>query len=89
MGKTQSEAQKAPLGDLVTASAKAKETITAVSCDPGRSQQQITAVFAEIRAERVAFHEPLQNREFTQAIYLARTVTAPELHGCATSTRDQ
>ena len=29
------------------------------------------AVFAEARAERMAFHNPLQNREFTQAIYLA------------------
>jgi len=53
------------------------------------ADQRITAVFAKIRAERVAFHDPLQNREFTQAIYLARTVTAPELNGCATSTRGQ
>ena len=47
------------------------------------------AVFAEARAERMAFHNPLQNREFTQAIYLARTVAAPELHSCATSTCGQ
>jgi hypothetical protein len=35
------------------------------------------AVFAEARAERMAFHNPLQNQAFTQAIYLARTVAAP------------
>jgi hypothetical protein len=29
---------------------------------------------------RVTFHNPLQNREFTQTIYLARTEAAPELH---------
>ncbi len=34
--------------------------------------QRLTAVFAEARAERVTFHNPLQNREFTQTIYLAR-----------------
>jgi spermidine synthase len=43
--------------------------------------QRLTAVFAVARAERVAFHNPLQNREFTQTIYLARTEAAPELHG--------
>ena len=43
--------------------------------------QRLTAVFAEARAERVAFHNPLQNREFTQTIYLARTEGAPELPG--------
>jgi hypothetical protein len=32
------------------------------------------------RAERVAFQNPLQTREFTQTIYLARTEAAPELH---------
>ena len=42
--------------------------------------QRLNAVFAEARAERVAFHNPLQNREFTQTIYLARTEAAPELH---------
>ncbi len=35
--------------------------------------QRLAAVFAEARAERVTFHNPLQNREFTQTIYLART----------------
>jgi len=42
--------------------------------------QRLTAVFAEARAERVTFHNPLQNREFSQTIYLARTEAAPELH---------
>jgi spermidine synthase len=35
--------------------------------------QRLSAVFAEARAERVTFHNPLQNRESTQTIYLART----------------
>jgi putative transposase len=30
-------------------------------------------VFATARAERVTFHNPLQNRDFTQTVYLART----------------
>lgn len=30
-------------------------------------------VFAEARAERVTFHNPLQDRDFTQTVYLART----------------
>jgi spermidine synthase len=42
--------------------------------------QRLTVVFAEARAERVTFHNPLQNREVTQTIYLARTEAAPELH---------
>ena len=42
--------------------------------------QRLTTIFAEARAERVTFHNPLQNREFTQTIYLARTECAPELH---------
>jgi len=42
--------------------------------------QRLTEVFAVARAERVAFHNPLQNREFTQTIYLAKTDAAPELH---------
>jgi spermidine synthase len=33
---------------------------------------RLIAVFAEARAERVTFHNPLQNREFTQTVYLAR-----------------
>ena len=35
--------------------------------------ERLSAVFAEARAERVTFHNPLQNRESTQTIYLART----------------
>ena len=42
--------------------------------------RRLTAVFAVARAERVSFHNPLQNREFTQTIYLARTGGAPEPH---------
>jgi spermidine synthase len=42
--------------------------------------QRLAAVFAVARAERVAFHNPLQNREFTQTIYLARADAAPQLH---------
>ena len=37
----------------------------------------------------MAFHNPLQIQAFTQAIYLVRTVAAPELHSCATSTCGQ
>jgi spermidine synthase len=42
--------------------------------------RRLSAVFAQARAERVTFHNPLQNREFTQTIYLARTEDAPDLH---------
>jgi spermidine synthase len=35
--------------------------------------ERLSTVFAEARAERVTFHNPLQNRESTQTIYLART----------------
>lgn len=42
--------------------------------------QLLNAVFAEVRAERVTFHNPLQSREWTQTIYLARAGGAPELH---------
>jgi hypothetical protein len=38
--------------------------------------QRLSKVFAEARAERVTFHNPHQNREFTQTIYLARTEVA-------------
>lgn len=34
---------------------------------------RLASVFAEARAEPVTFHNPLQNREITQAVYLART----------------
>ena len=33
--------------------------------------------FAQARAETVTFHNPLQDRPFTQTVYLARTETAP------------
>jgi spermidine synthase len=38
---------------------------------------RLADVFAAARAERVTFHNPLQNREFTQTVYLARTDAAP------------
>lgn len=38
--------------------------------------QRLGNVFAEARAERVTFHNPLQNRNFTQTVYLARTAAA-------------
>ena len=34
---------------------------------------RLAQVFAEARAEPVTFHNPLQNREFTQTVYLAAT----------------
>jgi spermidine synthase len=39
--------------------------------------------FAQARAEPVTFHNPLQDRPFTQTVYLARTemASAPELAG--------
>lgn len=41
---------------------------------------RLAEVFADARAERVTFHNPLQNREFTQTVYLARTEAAPAPH---------
>jgi spermidine synthase len=38
---------------------------------------QLAEVFAEAHAEKVTFHNPLQNREFTQTVYLAATAIAP------------
>ncbi|WP_315837149.1 spermidine synthase [Bradyrhizobium prioriisuperbiae] len=35
--------------------------------------QRLAGVFAQAQAEPVTFYNPLQNREFTQAVYLART----------------
>ena len=32
-----------------------------------------SGVFADARAELMTFHNPLQNNEFTQTVYLART----------------
>ena len=34
---------------------------------------RLAEVFATARAERVTFHNPLQNRDSTQTVYLART----------------
>lgn len=34
---------------------------------------RLSSVFAEARAEPVTFHSPVQNREFTQTVYFART----------------
>ncbi len=38
---------------------------------------RLGGVFAEARAERVTFHNPLQDRPFTQTVYLARKQAAP------------
>ncbi|MGE0458110.1 MAG: spermidine synthase [Bauldia sp.] len=38
---------------------------------------RLAEVFAEARAEAVTFHNPLQNRPFTQTVYLARTAAEP------------
>lgn len=35
--------------------------------------ERLATVFATARAERVTFHNPLQNNEFTQTVYLAQT----------------
>ncbi len=37
--------------------------------------------FAQARAEPVTFHNPLQDRPFTQTVYLARTAMATEATG--------
>ena len=41
---------------------------------------RLAEVFATARAERVTFHNPLQNRDFTQTVYLARTAAVPAPH---------
>jgi spermidine synthase len=42
--------------------------------------ERLSAVFAEAWAEPVTFHNPLQDKSFTQTVYLARTaVTSHEL----------
>jgi spermidine synthase len=38
---------------------------------------RLSGVFAEARAEPVTFHNPLQDRPFTQTVYLARTRGGP------------
>jgi spermidine synthase len=37
---------------------------------------RLSEVFSEARAEPVTFHNPLQDREFTQTVYLARTASS-------------
>jgi spermidine synthase len=37
---------------------------------------RLAGVFATARAERVTFHNPLQNRDFTQTVYIARTANS-------------
>ena len=39
---------------------------------------RLAEIFAEAHAEPVTFHNPLQNREFTQTVYLASTATTPK-----------
>ena len=34
---------------------------------------RLAEIFAEARAEEVTFHNPLQDSDFTQTVYLART----------------
>jgi spermidine synthase len=34
---------------------------------------RLAAIFPDVRAEPVTFHNPLQDRDFTQTVYLART----------------
>jgi spermidine synthase len=43
--------------------------------------RRLGMVFAEARAERVTFHNPLQSREFTQTVYLARTAAKAATDG--------
>lgn len=35
--------------------------------------QRLAGVFAQVQAEPVTFYNPLQNRDFTQTVYIART----------------
>jgi spermidine synthase len=41
---------------------------------------RLAEVFTGARSERVTFHNPLQNRDFTQTVYLARTAAVPASH---------
>jgi hypothetical protein len=41
---------------------------------------RLAEVFTVARSERVTFHNPLQNRDFTQTVYLARTAAVPASH---------
>ena len=42
-----------------------------------RFTARLAQVFVSARAERVTFHNPLQDRDFTQTVYLARTASVP------------
>jgi spermidine synthase len=48
---------------------------------------RLVEVFGEARAERVTFHNPLQNRDFTQTVYLARTAVGSGNDSAAGSIR--
>jgi spermidine synthase len=48
---------------------------------------RLVEVFDEARAERVTFHNPLQNRDFTQTVYLARTAVGSGNDSAAGSIR--
>lgn len=43
--------------------------------------RRLASVFDEARAEPVTFHNPLQDRPFTQTVYLARTAGGPQARG--------
>jgi len=38
---------------------------------------RLSSVFAQVRAEPVTFHNPLQDKPFTQTVYLAQTQSVP------------
>jgi spermidine synthase len=40
--------------------------------------ERLKEVFAEARAEPVTFHNPLQDKSFTQTVYLGRTAAGPQ-----------
>jgi spermidine synthase len=42
--------------------------------------ERLAQIFAEARAEPVTFHNPLQGRDFTQTVYVARTAPMPVSH---------
>ncbi|WP_244500847.1 hypothetical protein [Methyloceanibacter marginalis] len=44
---------------------------------PTRLTARLGGVFAQTRAEPVTFHNPLQDRPFTQTVYLAQTQSGP------------
>jgi hypothetical protein len=46
---------------------------------------RLAGVFAEAWAEPVTFHSPLQDRPFTQTVYLGRTAVEAGRQGAVTS----